>query len=109
MGDGGPACAWMGIDLDGLSNRPAGRFASLEQWAGANRHLERQLLPSRMPRMRVWLQVMKPDVLCLQETKIADEQFPYEDLRELGYEAVHRGMVAGTGWPSCRGSGSTRS
>ena len=48
-------------------------------------------LPSRMPRMRVWLQVMKPDVLCLQETKIADEQFPYEDLRELGYEAVHRG------------------
>ena len=45
----------------------------------------------------MWLQVMKPDVLCLQETKIADEQFPYEDLRELGYEAVHRGMVAGTG------------
>lgn len=41
--------------------------------------------------MRVWLQVMKPDVLCVQETKIPDEQFPYEELSELGYEAVHRG------------------
>lgn len=48
-------------------------------------------LPSRMPRMLVWLQVMKPDVLCLQETKISDEQFPYEELADLGYEAVHRG------------------
>ncbi len=48
-------------------------------------------LPSRMPRMSVWLQVMKPDVLCLQETKIPDEQFPYEALADLGYEAVHRG------------------
>ena len=48
-------------------------------------------LPSRMPRMSVWLQVMKPDVLCLQETKIADEQFPYQELGDLGYEAVHRG------------------
>lgn len=41
--------------------------------------------------MSVWLQVMKPDVLCLQETKISDEQFPYSELSELGYEAVHRG------------------
>lgn len=41
--------------------------------------------------MSVWLQVMKPDVLCLQETKIPDEQFPYEALADLGYEAVHRG------------------
>jgi exodeoxyribonuclease-3 len=48
-------------------------------------------LPSRMPRMSVWLQVMKPDVLCLQETKIPDEQFPYAELADLGYEAVHRG------------------
>jgi exodeoxyribonuclease-3 len=48
-------------------------------------------LPSRMPRLQVWLQVMKPDVLCLQETKIADEQFPYDELAELGYSAAHRG------------------
>lgn len=48
-------------------------------------------LPSRMPRMRVWLQVMKPDVLCLQETKIADDQFPYNEFADLGYQAVHRG------------------
>jgi exodeoxyribonuclease-3 len=48
-------------------------------------------LPSRMPRLSVWLQVMKPDVLCLQETKIPDSQFPYEALSDLGYEAAHRG------------------
>ncbi len=48
-------------------------------------------LPTRMPRMAVWLQVMKPDVLCLQETKIPDAAFPYEAFAELGYEAVHRG------------------
>lgn len=44
-----------------------------------------------MPRLTVWMQVMKPDVLCLQETKISDEQFPYAELSDLGYEAVHRG------------------
>jgi exodeoxyribonuclease-3 len=48
-------------------------------------------LPSRMPRMRGWLQVMKPDVLCLQETKIADEAFPYDEFADLGYESAHRG------------------
>jgi len=48
-------------------------------------------LPSRMPRMAVWLQVMKPDVLCLQETKIPDDQFPHDELADLGYQAVHRG------------------
>lgn len=41
--------------------------------------------------MSVWLQGMKPDVLCLQETKIADSAFPYEELAAAGYQSVHRG------------------
>lgn len=48
-------------------------------------------LPSRMPRLTPWLEATVPDVLCLQETKIPDTQFPYGQLADLGYDAAHRG------------------
>lgn len=31
---------------------------------------------------------MKPDLLCLQETKVQDEDFPQDDLRRMGYKEV---------------------
>jgi exodeoxyribonuclease III len=31
---------------------------------------------------------LAPDVLCLQETKVQDEHFPHERLRELGYRHI---------------------
>ncbi len=31
------------------------------------------------------VETLAPDVLCLQETKVQDEHFPHERLRELGY------------------------
>jgi exodeoxyribonuclease-3 len=45
----------------------------------------------RMPIVRYFLKKHAPDVLCLQETKCTDEQFPYKHFRKLGYEhiAVH--------------------
>ena len=44
----------------------------------------------RLPRLLDWLESSGTDVLCVQETKCTDEQFPREELRELGYEsAVH--------------------
>ncbi|MBN1237124.1 MAG: exodeoxyribonuclease III [Gammaproteobacteria bacterium] len=45
----------------------------------------------RMPIVRSFLRKHAPDVLCLQETKCPDENFPYKDFRKLGYEyiAVH--------------------
>jgi exodeoxyribonuclease-3 len=44
----------------------------------------------RLPRLLAWLESSGADVLCIQETKCTDEQFPRERLRELGYEsAVH--------------------
>jgi len=47
-------------------------------------------LRARMERLLPWLESVRPDVLCLQETKVQDEQFPREPLEELGYElAVH--------------------
>ena len=48
-------------------------------------------LAVRMPRVLEWLELARPDVLCLQETKIADQQFPREALAELGYEAATHG------------------
>jgi exodeoxyribonuclease-3 len=48
---------------------------------------------ARLPRLLAWLQSSGTDVLCLQELKCAEVSFPYEQLRELGYEAA----VYGTG------------
>ncbi|MFI9719785.1 exodeoxyribonuclease III [Streptomyces sp. NPDC052396] len=47
-------------------------------------------ITARLPRLLAWLESSGTDVLCIQETKCAAEQFPVEELRELGYEsAVH--------------------
>jgi len=40
---------------------------------------------ARLPRVLDWLEAARPDVALLQETKVADEQFPAEPLEELGY------------------------
>lgn len=45
-------------------------------------------------RMRVvlnWLGKNKPDVLCLQETKVQDKDFPALELRNAGYQVTFRG------------------
>ena len=48
-------------------------------------------LTVRLPRVEEWLLSQSPDVLCLQETKQADTKFPFEALRNAGYESVHHG------------------
>ncbi|THD48318.1 MAG: exodeoxyribonuclease III [Bradyrhizobium sp.] len=35
-----------------------------------------------------FLEEQRPDVLCLQETKCPDAQFPFADFRKLGYEHI---------------------
>ncbi|AIA06874.1 exodeoxyribonuclease III [Streptomyces noursei] len=45
-------------------------------------------ITARLPRLLAWLEQSGTDVLCVQETKCSDEQFPYAELRELGYEAA---------------------
>ncbi len=40
---------------------------------------------ARLERVVHWLTEQRPDVVCLQETKCQDEQFPREPLEELGY------------------------
>jgi len=39
-----------------------------------------------------WMAANKPDVMCLQETKVQDQDFPAEAFRAAGYHAVYRGM-----------------
>jgi exodeoxyribonuclease-3 len=49
-------------------------------------------LAARLPRVLEWLAATRPDVLCLQETKLADAAFPHAELAELGYTAATHGM-----------------
>ena len=46
---------------------------------------------ARLPRLLPWLEENAPDVVALQETKCADDAFPYMPLQALGYEAAHAG------------------
>jgi exodeoxyribonuclease-3 len=46
---------------------------------------------ARLPRLLDWLQTRSPDVAALQETKCADAAFPYAELADLGYAAMHVG------------------
>jgi exodeoxyribonuclease-3 len=49
---------------------------------------------SRMPRLLPWLDQRRPDVLCLQETKLPDDQFEEllgGELAERGYQVAHHG------------------
>ena len=51
----------------------------------------------RMPRLLEWLERLRPDVVCLQETKIADEKLPRLELSGLGYEVAAAGEGAWNG------------
>jgi exodeoxyribonuclease-3 len=46
---------------------------------------------ARLPRLLEWLGQARPDVLCLQETKIPDDGFPTAEVAALGYEAATHG------------------
>ncbi len=47
---------------------------------------------ARLPRLLPWLEQHRPDVVCLQETKVQDEQFPREYLEDAGYDVVVHGQ-----------------
>ena len=48
-------------------------------------------LKARLPRVEEWLTYAAPDVLCLQETKLADDAFPVMPFQSLGYEVAFSG------------------
>lgn len=54
-------------------------------------------LRKREERLLLWLRESSPDVVCLQETKCTDEQFPAAALRDAGYAAVFHGQKSYNG------------
>lgn len=49
-------------------------------------------LKVRLQHVLDWLAVNQPDVLCLQETKQEDKNFPLQALNAAGYAALHAGQ-----------------
>lgn len=47
---------------------------------------------AREERLVGWLHSARPDVVCLQETKVPDEAFPHEALERVGYYAAVHGQ-----------------
>ena len=52
---------------------------------------------TRLDQVVAWLQQERPEVLCLQETKVTDELFPREAFEALGYQVVMSGQKAYNG------------
>jgi exodeoxyribonuclease-3 len=48
-------------------------------------------LRKRQDRLFAWLESTQPDVVCLQETKCPDEQFPALALQSVGYHSSYHG------------------
>jgi len=49
-------------------------------------------LKVRLPHVLDWLAVADPDVLCLQETKLTDENFPGEEINAAGFHVIYSGQ-----------------
>jgi exodeoxyribonuclease III len=54
-------------------------------------------LRKRQERLLFWLAETQPDVVCLQETKCTDEQFPELALRAAGYHSAFHGQKSYNG------------
>jgi exodeoxyribonuclease-3 len=46
----------------------------------------------RQPRVEAWLAEVQPDIVCMQETKLADGSFPALAFEALGYRTAHHGQ-----------------
>lgn len=47
---------------------------------------------ARLPRLLPWLEQERPDVVCLQELKCQDHEFPTEPIEALGYSIATHGQ-----------------
>ena len=52
---------------------------------------------TRLEQVKSWLDKTKPDLLCLQETKVDDELFPYKEFENKGYYVNFYGQKAYNG------------
>jgi len=54
-------------------------------------------LRARLPIVTAWLAEQKPDILCVQETKVQDVDFPTEGFEKSGYKYVFKGQKSYNG------------
>src|SRR5439155_1496143 len=54
-------------------------------------------LKVRLPHLLDWLASAQPDLMCLQETKLEDANFPRAEIEAVGYQAVYCGQKAYNG------------
>lgn len=52
---------------------------------------------ARLDHVNDWLRLAEPDVLCVQETKVVDPEFPTETFARLGYETARIGQSSYNG------------
>ncbi len=77
---------------------PARTFATLSSMRIATWNVNS--VKQRMPRLLPWLDERRPDVVCLQETKLTDEAFTGllgDELAERGYESALHGEATWNG------------
>jgi exodeoxyribonuclease III len=51
----------------------------------------------RLPNLLRWLRAARPDIVCLQELKAADDDFPHREIEKAGYHALWRGQKTWNG------------
>ena len=49
-------------------------------------------LKVRLPQLLQWMEAARPDVVCLQETKLEDHAFPRAEIEAAGYHAAFSGQ-----------------
>ena len=49
-------------------------------------------LKVRLPQVLEWVGKHRPDVLCLQETKLEDDKFPVAEITAAGYQTLYNGQ-----------------
>jgi len=54
-------------------------------------------IKGRLPILLRWLEASRPDVVCLQELKAAQDKFPQAALTKLGYDAIWHGQKSWNG------------
>lgn len=68
---------------------------ALEGWTVATFNVNS--IRKRLPLILEWLNTHQPDILCLQETKVQDSEFPTEPFSKTPYHLIFRGMKAYNG------------
>ena len=51
----------------------------------------------RLPNLLDWMRERSPDIVCLQELKATDAEFPIAAIRDAGYEAIWHGQKTWNG------------